>query len=391
MAAQAPPETVEYANANALAGRTDKPSSSQDQTHNEIHGTLFRDQFQQDIDVKDIRRDGNLVDFPSAIRSGLKEPHYLGHRTFPSLLLWNEQGLKYFEEVTYCPEYYLTNTEIGLLESHSQDIAKNIKSGSILLELGSGCLRKIEILLKAIDGLGKTVDYYALDLDSNELERTLKELRPDRFRHVRCHGLLGTYDDGHAWLSKPENPHKPKCVLSLGSTMGSFLRDEAADFWSNWASVLRRRGTPIEEEEGSVDWRDGQIIIGLDASKDSDKVWHAYNDEGGANRRFIANVLEHANDALGYQAFNHNQWVVEGQWDAEGGRHDQYLVPLEDVEFEGVRLGKRERIFVVHSHKYGEEGRIALWDAAGLQEQGRYENDDCLYGEFIAVTALPLT
>jgi uncharacterized SAM-dependent methyltransferase len=56
----------------------------------------------------------------------------------PDLLLWDEKGLRYFEEVTYTPSYYLTNEEIGLLERHKYQIAEHIPSGSMLVELGSG-------------------------------------------------------------------------------------------------------------------------------------------------------------------------------------------------------------------------------------------------------------
>lgn len=56
----------------------------------------------------------------------------------PELLLWDEKGLRYFEDVTYAPSYYLTNEEIGLLEKHKYQIAEHIPSGSMLVELGSG-------------------------------------------------------------------------------------------------------------------------------------------------------------------------------------------------------------------------------------------------------------
>ena len=33
-------------------------------------------------------------------------------RKMPTLLLYDEQGLKLFEDITYLDEYYLTNAEI---------------------------------------------------------------------------------------------------------------------------------------------------------------------------------------------------------------------------------------------------------------------------------------
>jgi uncharacterized SAM-dependent methyltransferase len=76
----------------------------------------------------------------------------------------------------------------------------------------------VSILLRALEAAGKDVDYYALDLSLKELNRTLEQV--PLFIHVKCHGLHGTYDDGLDWLKMPENRSRPKCVMSLGSSIG---------------------------------------------------------------------------------------------------------------------------------------------------------------------------
>ena len=83
-------------------------------------------------------------------------------------------------------------------------------------------MRKVSILLQALEAAGKDIDYYALDLSLKELRRTLEQV--PSLTHVRCHGLHGTYDDGLDWLKMPENRSKPICVMSLGSSIGR-LRD----------------------------------------------------------------------------------------------------------------------------------------------------------------------
>ena len=317
--------------------------------------------------IVDVRRAGALPDLVDSIRAGLRKPE--GSKELPSLLLWNEDGLKYFEEITYTPEYYLTNAEIDLLKEHSHAIAEQIEPGSILLELGSGNLRKVGILLKALNEAGKNVDYYALDLTSDELQRTLKQLGPAALKQVTCHGLLGTFEDGQAWLSRPENVQRPRCVLSMGSTIGSMTRSEASQFWKDWTTTLQQ-GTSS-----------GLVILGIDACKDEDNVYHAYNDQGGSNRRFILNALDHANKQLGQQKFNVADWTSRGVWDAGNGRHDQYLVPKKDVRFEKdvvVRAG--EKVFVVSSHKYNDLERAKLWSRSGLNEVQKYMTEDDTYG-----------
>lgn len=87
-----------------------------------------------------------------------------------------------------------------------------------MLQVANVCrnLRKIKLLLNALEQAGKHVDYYALDLDRTELERTLAVIAPLAWKHVKCFGLHGTYDDGLAWLSHCQHQSRPKVILSLG-------------------------------------------------------------------------------------------------------------------------------------------------------------------------------
>jgi len=63
-----------------------------------------------------------------------------GEKKLPTLLLYNEEGLKLFEKITYLNEYYLTGQEIEVLEKHADHIAERIalRPDSMVIELGSG-------------------------------------------------------------------------------------------------------------------------------------------------------------------------------------------------------------------------------------------------------------
>ena len=61
-----------------------------------------------------------------------------GGRVLPTLLLYDEDGLKLFEKITYLEEYYPTNAEIEVLNSNCHRIAERIQNGSRVVELGSG-------------------------------------------------------------------------------------------------------------------------------------------------------------------------------------------------------------------------------------------------------------
>jgi Histidine-specific methyltransferase, SAM-dependent len=77
--------------------------------------------------------DSNLVE---SIISGLDQPY--NNKTIPTLVLYNNRGLQLFDQITYLPEYYLTNAEIDILQYKSHEILANIPDGSAVIELGAG-------------------------------------------------------------------------------------------------------------------------------------------------------------------------------------------------------------------------------------------------------------
>ena len=86
------------------------------------------------IDIRDGEFNFSLVD---GIHEQLDAPQGQEKR-LPTLLLYDEQGLKLFEDITYLEEYYLTNAEIEVLTNHADEVAQHIRAGSLVVELGSG-------------------------------------------------------------------------------------------------------------------------------------------------------------------------------------------------------------------------------------------------------------
>jgi uncharacterized SAM-dependent methyltransferase len=131
----------------------------------------------------------------------------------------------------------------------------------------------VSILLRALESAGKDVDYYALDLSLKELKRTLEQV--PLFKHVKCHGLHGTYDDGLDWLKMPEQRSRPKCVMTLGSSIGEFIpavllsRVNSSTFVGNFhrpdaAAFLRGFSNVLQPSDS--------MLVGLDATHDPEKV-----------------------------------------------------------------------------------------------------------------------
>lgn len=227
-------------------------------------------------------------------------------------------------------------------------------------------LRKIKILLQALEDAAKTIDYYALDVSKDELERTLRAVPNGTYKHVRCFGLHATYDDGLEWLRSEEVRGRPKSVLSMGSSIGNFTRDEAPKFLESFASVL---------EPGD------SLLIGIDACKDPEKVYHAYNDRDGVTHRFLENGLQHANHLLGSNQFDLKHWSGNGEYDGAGGRHHAYVSPNCDVTVDGILIRKNERVWIEESNKWSPNETTQLWNDAGLVEGAKWCNSMGDYGK----------
>lgn len=87
--------------------------------------------------IIDIRQEKDGYSLLEDIRKGLR-PTDGGEKKLPTLLLYDENGLRLFEKITYLDEYYLTGAEIDVLETYAVRIAERVPSGSIVVELGSG-------------------------------------------------------------------------------------------------------------------------------------------------------------------------------------------------------------------------------------------------------------
>jgi uncharacterized SAM-dependent methyltransferase len=75
----------------------------------------------------------------------------------------------------------------------------------------------------------------------------------DGYKHIKCFGLHGTYDDALEWLKSPEVEAKPKTILWLGSSLGNFKRHEVPPFLSGFGEALQVGDT---------------MLIGIDSCKD---------------------------------------------------------------------------------------------------------------------------
>ena len=70
-------------------------------------------------------------------------------KRLPPKYFYDQIGSELFQRITVLPEYYLTRTEIGILEARAGEIAKLIPANAAVVEFGAGSSVKTRILLRA--------------------------------------------------------------------------------------------------------------------------------------------------------------------------------------------------------------------------------------------------
>ena len=93
------------------------------------------------IDLHSRLHDG--LDIPRQIRDGLSCSS--GHKQIPTMLLYDERGLRLYDNITtQAPEYYLFTAEEEILKNKANDIVRTmhreaqISPDEVIVELGAG-------------------------------------------------------------------------------------------------------------------------------------------------------------------------------------------------------------------------------------------------------------
>src|SRR5256886_5949347 len=71
-------------------------------------------------------------------------------RTLPCKYFYDERGTALFQKICELPEYYITRTEIDILDRNRAEIASQIGANTELIGLGTGAGTKTRILIEAL-------------------------------------------------------------------------------------------------------------------------------------------------------------------------------------------------------------------------------------------------
>ena len=303
-------------------------------------------------------------DFFSDVIAGLSSDP----RTLPCKYFYDERGASLFQKICELPEYYITRTEIDILDRNRADIASQLGPNVELIGLGTGAGTKTRILIEA---LLKPAVYIPVDISEKQLRKSTA-LFHKIFPNLEVLPVCADYLQPVA-LPSPRRKAARNVVYFPGSTIGNFEPTEAMEF-------LRRIA--------NVSGRSGGLLIGVDLRKDRQVLEAAYNDSAGVTARFNLNLLARINCDLGAD-FDLNHWRHRAAYNPSAGRIEMYLISeidqLVHIAERKFHFRSGEKIITEFSYKYAPEDFAALAREAGFEFVRMWTDDARLFGVFYFV------
>ncbi len=291
------------------------------------------------------------------VKSGLSE----ATKKLPCKLFYDEAGSRLFEHICELPEYYLTRTELAIMQSHARDMAKWCGPGCRLVEYGSGAGVKIRLLLSELED---PAAYIPIDISKEILMSSAKKLteeHPGLCIEPICADYLQP-------LTLPLTGAETRTVVYFpGSTFGNFSTKQQSWFLRQVANVAGIGGG---------------LLIGIDLIKDPATLEAAYNDSGKVTALFNLNILQVINRLFGAD-FEPSRFVHRAVWDPEHNRMEMRLVSTSDQDVAvggstfSIRAG--EHIVTEHSHKFTTTQMAHIAHAAGFEFEACWTDKDELF------------
>ena len=298
------------------------------------------------------------------VLAGLRAPI----KRLPCRLLYDARGAELFERITAVDDYYLTRSELALLDEHLPAIAKLVGPAARVIEPGSGAGRKTRMLLAALDG---PATYMPIDVAAEQLAETAAALR-DTFPDLEVLPVVGDYTAPLA-LPPATRATRRTLVFFPGSTIGNFEPDEARRF------LVRLRN---DAGEGAM------LLLGADGNTRRDELLRAYDDSEGVTAAFDLNVLAHVNAT--YRAnFDRDQFMHRAVWNASRSRIEMHLVSRRKqtvtVAGERFELDRGEHIVTEHCYKHPPEVLEAILRDSGWHTTQQFVDAACRMRLWLAV------
>ena len=310
-------------------------------------------------------------DFLEAIIAGLSS----NPRSVPYKYFYDERGAALFQKICELPEYYITRTEIDILDRNRAEIASHLGPNIELIGLGTGAGTKTRILIEALE---TPAVYIPVDISEKQLREStvlFRKIFPDLEILPVCADYLQP-----VVLPSPSRKAVRNVVYFPGSTIGNFEPTEAEEFLRRVANVCRPNGLPAVALT-----EPGGLLIGADLKKDPRVLEAAYNDSAGVTAQFNLNLLDRLNRELGAD-FDLDQWRHRAIYNSTAGRIEMHLISEIDqfvhVNDQKFHFRRGEKIITEFSYKYAPEDFAALAGKAGFEFVRVWTDAARLFGVF---------
>src|SRR5713101_8823137 len=138
-------------------------------------------------------------------------------RALPCKYFYDERGAALFQKICELPEYYITRTEIDILDRYRAEIATHLGPNIELIGLGTGAGTKTRILIEALE---KPAVYIPVDISEKQLREStglFRQIFPTLEILPVCADYLQPFD-----LPSPRRKARRNVVYFPGSTIGNF-------------------------------------------------------------------------------------------------------------------------------------------------------------------------
>ena len=272
------------------------------------------------------------IEFYEAILEGLALPQ----KTISPKFFYDERGSKIFDKICDTPEYYLTRTEIALLNDIQEELYTLVEPGSAVVEYGCGSSIKIKALLSA---LPKPSHYIAIDISKTHLISTAKEIASN-YNNISVAAICADFMEPINWPERASFESLKRLAFFPGSTIGNLNPSEACQFLKHVRHLVG--------DEGS-------FLIGVDMKKDAEIFNRAYNDKEGHTADFNLNLLHRMKKELDAD-INISEFSHKAFYNEKLGRVEMHLISntkqgikINNLEFS---FEKGESIHTECSYKY---------------------------------------
>jgi dimethylhistidine N-methyltransferase len=271
-------------------------------------------------------------------------------KELPCKYFYDARGSQLFDAICEQPEYYLTRTELAILQRHTADMAEALGPRCLLIEYGSGSGLKTPLLLER---LHDPAAYVPVDISREHLLASAARLA-ERFGELEICPVWADFTAPFS-VPVPAKHAQRRAVWFPGSTIGNFGPVEATRLLGGMASLCGPGGG---------------LLLGVDLRKPAAVLEPAYNDAAGVTAEFNLNLLARINRELGAD-FDLTRFQHRAFFNDPESRIEMHLVSRgqQTVHVGGVSVpfADRENICTEHSYKYSREAFSGLAAAAGLE------------------------